>query len=162
MATTKATGADLKKYFADQDNWAHDGHADAFYLDDDLITIDGKEYNSEDGYNTFGENFQNLADDAKVTKVDGYIGWQGRGSRPSGTPEDFGRTFNKWLKAQQVRPLVATIDIDVRTTTPEQFQELETALKALGARLSGVTVDALMPQEPEAAPAKKPRGPGLR
>ena len=161
MATTKATGADLKKYFADQANWSHDGNTDAFYLDDDLITIDGKEYNSEDGYNTFGENFKNLADDAKVTKVDGYIGCQGRGNRPAGTPEDFGRTFNKWVKAQQVRALVATFDIDLRTTTPEKLQQLQATLTALGARLSGVTVEALTP-ESEATPAKKPRGPGMR
>jgi hypothetical protein len=162
MATSKATGADLKNFFADPSVWNYKDQKDAYYLEDDLVTIDGQEYDSDAAYTAFGDALVNLPDDAKVTKIEGCLVWQGRGEEPSGVSTDLGRVFNKWVKAQQVRALVATIDIDVRTTTPEQFQELETALKALGARLSGVTVDALMPQEPEAAPAKKPRGPGLR
>ncbi len=157
MATIKATGRDLKRFFEDDSVWKLDGQ-DAFYIDEDLYTIDGKQMDSEESFKAYGENYANLADDAKVTAIEGYYGWQGRGDRPRSASEDLASVFKKWLKTQQFRPLVATIDVDVRQTTPEQFKALVEALTNLGAKVSGVTEADLQaaPEEP------KRKGPKLR
>lgn len=160
MAKTTATGADLKKFFADETNWNHKDEKDVVYLDEDLITIDGVDYDSDSSYEKFGENYANLPDDAKVTKVEGYFCWQGRGERPAGLQEDFGRAFNKWVKNQQVRTLVASFEINVTNTSREQLEELTSTLARLGAKITGLSVDDLAPAAPEVA--EKPRGPRPR
>lgn len=165
MARTNATGADLKKFFADESVWNHNGEKDAYYIDEDLITINGTEYDSESSYEAFGDGLCNLPDDALVTKVEGYFVWQGRSACPSDRG-DMGRFFNKWVKQQNVRTLVASFDIDIRTTSAEKLEQLMASLKELGAKVSGVTVEdlapavAATPTEPEAP--KKPRAPGPR
>lgn len=166
MARTNATGADLKNFFADESVWNHNGEKDAYYIDEDLITINGKEYDSDASYEEFGDSLRNLPDDALVTKVEGYFVWQGRGACPS-ERGDMGRFFNKWVKQQQTRTLVASFEIDIRTTPVEKLEQLMATLKELGAKVSGVTVEdlapavaAATPTEPEAT--QKPRAPGPR
>lgn len=159
MAKTTATGADLKKFFADDTNWNYKDQKDVVYLDEDVITIDGEDYTSESSYEKFGENYANLPDDAKVTKVEGFFGWQGRGERPAGLQEDFGRAFNKWVKNQQVRTLVASFEINVTNTSREQLEELTSTLARLGAKISGLSAEDL---PSTAQPEDKPRGPRMR
>jgi len=153
MARNTVTGADFKAFYTDPAVWGEG--KETFYIEDDTYLVNGKEFDYEQMYKLYGDDFKNLPDNAKIA-ANGYVAWQGTGSRPEGVPEDLSRLLSKWIKAHNVRTLVATFDIDLQNTPAAELQMLLTTLQGMGAKVQGVGIDDLKPIE-EAPKARAPR-----
>ena len=148
MARVTTTGAQYKKFYADQSVWEPEkGHS--WYLEDDLIIInDEEDVDIEELYRRYGDNLQSIPDDAKVVIEGGYMAWQGDGEPPE-ERGDLVAYFKKWDKRQSTIMAVATFELP-KDIAPDKLEEIRATLLGLGAKLSG------WPDAPKSS-APKPR-----
>lgn len=67
MGIKNISGADFKAFYEDPSVWSLNGNADAFYCEDLVVVLKGQESLDIDAiYNRYGDNFENLPDDAVV------------------------------------------------------------------------------------------------
>lgn len=132
------TGADLKAFMNDTSFWNNGGKGgQGYYLEDDLYTINGEQIDSEKSFDTYGENFEKLPDDAKV-KVEGYLC---ENAMRVGDGLDLATTFRKWVDANSKHRLIATFELD-KNLEPAERQKLLDTLTSLGAKLSGSALES--------------------
>lgn len=99
--TTKTTGAEIKRFYADPDFWPEDG-GDTWH-EEELITIDGTPIDTEKGIAEIP--------DAAVVTVSGGIVYSPKwdGNEPS-----FETYFKRWKKKQSTVSIIVECDVAKR------------------------------------------------
>lgn len=97
--STKTTGAELKRFYADQEFWPGNGDV---YHEDESITVDGADLQ-------YHIDIGQIPDDAKVTVAHGCIIGLSDGDEPS-----FEAYFKRWRKKQTTASFVVECGIDKR------------------------------------------------
>lgn len=128
------TGLLFKKFYADPKIWK--SGEESWYVDDQCVRV-GDTEDMDTIYNRYGDNFERLPDDAMITVITGYMGWQGRGHEPAlGHDGELSSALSLWLKEQSTLSLVATLDVP-KDIAPDRLQKIVAVLEALGAKVQG-------------------------
>lgn len=145
---TQTTGAEFKKFYADDTVWYRDplDSGNYFYLEDDLIIVNGVDQDMDTVYNLYGDDLQKIPDEATVSIESGDLVWAGDGMPPV-QRGSFADEFDAWKAAQVSQTLVATFVVS-RDMAPEDLALLRQTVQALG----GTFADEAL-----AEPAKRPK-----
>lgn len=149
------SGADFKAFYTDPAVWTYEGNDDAFFCEDVVFSIQGQENLDMDGiYNRYGEDFENLPDDAKLNFECGYrlphsTTRISAGNRPE---EDMLVLFKEWQANRTDVTFLAKVSVP--KTDAEALARVERALADLADL--GVVVARSDQDKPSASRAPKP------
>lgn len=131
MGIKNISGADFKAFYEDPSVWSLNGNADAFYCEDLVVVLKGQESLDIDAiYNRYGDNFENLPDDAVVELQCGYRFLNSGHGTPGCVPEeDMLVLFRQWQENRSQITFVASIQ--VHKTDTEALDRVEKALADL-------------------------------
>jgi hypothetical protein len=111
----KISGADFKRFYNDPAIWG--GEKSDTYLDDDHVTINGKEFPED------ADIIDIIKDDDVLVVSSGYLA-----NPQSGVPEDYVAAIRWWLRRQKLRTMVVEYEESKR-------EQVLAALKAAGAKV---------------------------
>jgi hypothetical protein len=132
----ETSGAEFKKFYNDPEMIGDVKGDVSWYIDDLFIRVNGKDDDMDAVFDAYGDNFEQLPDEAIITLETGYFCWQGKGAepvRPGG--ETLIDAFLAWKKAQSTLTVAATFDLP-KDGSLATNQRLLAVLNALGAKVT--------------------------